>query len=110
IGKNLVGIMLRGAGFEVVDLGLDVGPETMVRAAVEHGAPVIGMSALLTTTMPVMREVVERLHDEQLHGDVRTVVGGAPLSEEYARSIGADAYGADAYSAVEVVKRLAGVA
>ena len=110
IGKNLVGIMLRGAGFEVVDLGFDVAPAAIVRAAREHGARVIGMSALLTTTMPAMREVVDLLRDEKLHGDVRTVVGGAPLSEEYARSIGADAYGADAYSAVEVVKRLVGAA
>jgi len=110
IGKNLVGIMLRGAGFEVVDLGFDVAPTAMVRAARDHGAKVIGMSALLTTTMPGMREVVDLLRDEKLHSDVRTVVGGAPLSEEYARSIGADAYAPDAYSAVDVVKRLAGVA
>ncbi|HSW28040.1 MAG TPA: corrinoid protein [Longimicrobiales bacterium] len=109
IGKNLVGIMLRGAGFEVVDLGFDVAPEALVRAAVEHGAPVIGMSALLTTTMPAMREVVDRLRDEKLDGTIRTVVGGAPLSAEYARSLGADAYAPDAYSAVDVVKRLAGV-
>ena len=108
IGKNLVGIMLRGAGFEVVDLGIDVPPETLVRAAVDHGAPVIGLSALLTTTMPVMREVVERIRDEGL--DVRTLVGGAPLTAEYARSIGADGWAPDAYAAVDVVKRLAGVA
>lgn len=109
IGKNLVGIMLKGAGFEVVDLGYDVPPERMVQAALEHGAPVIGMSALLTTTMPVMREVVERLRDENLRGEIRIMVGGAPLSEEYAREIGADAYGRDAAGAVEVVKRLTGV-
>lgn len=107
IGKNLVAIMLRGAGFEVVDLGLDVAPEALVRAAVEHGAPVIGMSALLTTTMPVMREVVQCVRDQGL--DVRTVVGGAPLTAEYARAIGADAYASDAYGAVDVFKRLAGV-
>jgi 5-methyltetrahydrofolate--homocysteine methyltransferase len=82
----------------------------MVRAARDHGAKVIGMSALLTTTMPGMREVVDLLRDEKLHSDVRTVVGGAPLSEEYARSIGDDAYAPDAYSAVDVVKRRAGVA
>lgn len=109
IGKNLVGIMLKGAGLEVVDLGHDVPPERMVQAALEQGAPVIGMSALLTTTMPVMREVVERLRDENLHGDIRTVVGGAPLSESYAREVGADAYGRDATDAVKVVKRLMGV-
>jgi 5-methyltetrahydrofolate--homocysteine methyltransferase len=109
IGKNLVGIMLRGASFEVVDLGFDVAPEALVRAAVEHGAPVIGMSALLTTTMPVMREVVERIRDAGLGGRIHTVVGGAPLTAEYARSIGADAWAPDAHTAVDVVKRLAGV-
>ena len=109
IGKNLVGIMLKGAGFEVVDLGHDVPPEKMVQAAKEHEAPVLGMSALLTTTMPVMQQVVERLRDENLHGQIKTVVGGAPLSEDYARKIGADAYGFDAANAVVVVKRLAGV-
>jgi len=110
IGKNLVGIMLKGAGFEVIDLGHDVPPEKMVQSAKEHEAPVIGMSALLTTTMGVMRQVVERLRDENLHGQIKTVVGGAPLSEDYARKIGADAYGFDAANAVVVVKRLAGVA
>ncbi|NJD18221.1 MAG: cobalamin-binding protein [Gemmatimonadetes bacterium] len=110
IGKNLVGIMLRGAGFEVVDLGFNVEPQALVRAAVERGAPVIGMSALRTTTMPVMREVVDRLRAEGLEGRIRTLVGGAPLTAEYARSIGADAYARDAYTAVEVVKRLVGAA
>lgn len=109
IGKNLVGIMLRGAGFQVVDLGMDVAPEAMLAAVREHQAPVLGMSALLTTTMPVMGQVVARLKEEGLHGEVRTLVGGAPLSEAFARTIGADAYGPDAYSAVETVKRLAGV-
>lgn len=109
IGKNLVGIMLRGAGFRVVDLGIDQEPESFVRAAAQHGASVIAMSALLTTTMPVMGRVVERLRDEGLHGEIRTLVGGAPLSEAFARTIGADAYAADAYSAVETVRRLAEV-
>lgn len=106
IGKNLVGIMLRGAGFQVVDLGIDVAPEAFVAAAVEHGAKVIGMSALLTTTMPGMRDVVELVRAEGL--DVRLVAGGAPLTAEYARSVGADGWAPDAYSAVEVVQRLAG--
>ncbi len=109
IGKNLVGIMLRGAGFEVIDLGNDVSPERMVHAAKEHGAPVIGMSALLTTTMPVMREVVERVRDERLHTDIRTIVGGAPLTQAFADKIGATAYGFDAGNAVDVVKRLSGL-
>ena len=109
IGKNLVGIMLKGAGFDVIDLGHDVPPEKMVKTAKEYGAPVIGMSALLTTTMPAMQQVVEHLRDANLYGHIKTVVGGAPLSEDYARRIGADAYGFDAANAVVVVKRLAGV-
>ncbi|MGD8726794.1 MAG: corrinoid protein [Gemmatimonadales bacterium] len=109
IGKNLVGIMLRGAGFDVVDLGHDVAPEKMIETAREQQIPVIGMSALLTTTMPVMKEVVQRLKDEGLAGDIKTVVGGAPVTEKFAHDIGADAYGFDAANAVAVVKRLAGV-
>jgi len=106
IGKNLVGIMLKGAGFEVIDLGHDVPPEKMVDVAVEHGASVIGMSALLTTTMPAMAEVVALLKERKLDGKIRTVVGGAPVDEAFARKIGADAYGFDAGNAVDVVKRL----
>jgi 5-methyltetrahydrofolate--homocysteine methyltransferase len=106
IGKNLVGIMLRGAGFEVIDLGHDVAPERMVEAARDEGAIIIGMSALLTTTMPVMREVVDRLRDARLDANVKTLVGGAPVTEEFAKEIGADAYAYDAANAVEVVKRL----
>ena len=108
IGKNLVGILLKGAGFEVIDLGHDVAPERMVRAAADEGAVVIGMSALLTTTMPVMGEVVALLRAEGLAGKVRTVVGGAPVSAAFAKEIGADAYGFDAGNAVDVVKDLAG--
>jgi len=107
IGKNLVGIMLKGAGFDVIDLGHDVAPEKMVRAAEEQGAAVIGMSALLTTTMPVMRETVDLLRERKL-GAIRTVVGGAPVTEAFAREIGADAYGFDAANAVDVVKALVG--
>jgi len=108
IGKNLVGIMLKGAGFEVIDLGHDVAPERMVDTAVEHGAGVIGMSALLTTTMPAMGEVVALLKERKLDGKIRTVVGGAPVDEAFAQTIGADAYGFDAANAVDVVKRLVG--
>ncbi len=108
IGKNLVGIMLKGAGFEVIDLGHDVPPQKMVSTARAEGARVIGMSALLTTTMPVMKEVVELLRQEKLDAEIRTVIGGAPVSESYAREIGADAYGFDAANAVEVVRRLTG--
>ncbi|MFH1502757.1 MAG: corrinoid protein [Candidatus Eisenbacteria bacterium] len=106
IGKNLVGIMLAGAGFEVIDLGKDVAPEQFVDAARESGANVIGMSALLTTTMPTMKKVVELLKKDGLDGSVRTIIGGAPVTEEYAREIGADGYGFDAANAVERVKAL----
>jgi 5-methyltetrahydrofolate--homocysteine methyltransferase len=108
IGKNLVAIMLRGAGFEVIDLGNDVAPERFVKAARESGATVIGMSALLTTTMPAMKEVVDLVHSSGLAGKVRTIVGGAPLSEEIAREFGADAYAFDGTSAVDRIQALIG--
>jgi 5-methyltetrahydrofolate--homocysteine methyltransferase len=108
IGKNLVGIMLKGAGFEVIDLGHDVTPERFVQTAVDEKASAIGMSALLTTTMPVMREVVALLRARKLDGTIRTVVGGAPVTEAFAKDIGADAYGFDAANAVDVVKQLVG--
>ena len=108
IGKNLVGIMLKGAGFEVIDLGNDVSPEKFVEAATKEDATVIGMSALLTTTMPVMKRAVELLKEKGLTGKVRTIIGGAPVSEEFAQQIGADGYGYDSTNAVECVKRLLG--
>ncbi len=104
IGKNLVGIMLAGAGFDVIDLGKDVPAERFVETAEESGANVIGLSALLTTTMPGMRRVVELVRERGL--PVRTVIGGAPVTEAYAREIGADGYSFDAANAVECVKRL----
>ncbi|MCP4594682.1 MAG: cobalamin-binding protein [bacterium] len=106
IGKNLVGIMLRGAGFEVIDLGNDVAPASFVDAATEQSAAVIGMSALLTTTMPAMSQVVELVRERGLGDSVKTIVGGAPVSADYAREIGADAYGFDAANAVERVSAL----
>jgi 5-methyltetrahydrofolate--homocysteine methyltransferase len=106
IGKNLVGIMLKGAGFEVTDLGNDVAPERFVETAQSENAQVIGMSALLTTTMPAMKRTVDLLAAQGLTGKVKTIVGGAPVTAEYARSIGADAYGYDATNAVEQVRRL----
>jgi 5-methyltetrahydrofolate--homocysteine methyltransferase len=106
IGKNLVGIMLKGAGFEVIDLGNDVAPENMVQSAQEQGATVIGMSALLTTTMPVMSKVVDLIHGEGLSGGIKTIVGGAPVSQDFANDIGADAHGFDAANAVDKVKLL----
>jgi 5-methyltetrahydrofolate--homocysteine methyltransferase len=109
IGKNLVSIMLRGAGFEVIDLGADVAPQRFLEAAKSEDAPVIGMSALLTTTMPAMSKVVELLKREGLAEEVKTIVGGAPVSEAFANEIGADAYGFDAANAVERVKGLVGL-
>ncbi len=106
IGKNLVGIMLKGAGFEVIDLGNDVPAERFVDTAVEHNAPVIGISALLTTTMTSMKGVVDLINERGLTGKIRTIVGGAPVSQEYADEIGADAYGYDAANAVDQVKAL----
>jgi len=106
IGKNLVGILLKGAGFDVIDLGNDVAPETFVETALKQDASVIGMSALLTTTMPVMKRVADLINERDLGGKIRTIVGGAPVSEEFAREIGADAYGFDAASAVDRVKTL----
>ncbi len=109
IGKNLVGIMLKGAGFDVIDLGNDVAPEALVAAAKEHQASVIGMSALLTTTMSVMGKVVDMVGEQGLTGQIRTIVGGAPVTADFANDIGADAYGFDAANAVDRVKDLAGV-
>jgi 5-methyltetrahydrofolate--homocysteine methyltransferase len=106
IGKNLVGIMLRGAGWRVVDLGKDVAPERFVEAARAEGAAVIGCSALLTTTMGAMRRVVELARVEGL--PVKVIVGGAPITADFAASIGADGFGYDAGHAVERVNGLAG--
>jgi 5-methyltetrahydrofolate--homocysteine methyltransferase len=106
IGKNLVGIMMRGAGLEVVDLGKDVPADKFVETAESEGADLIGMSALLTTTAPVMQEVINLLKERQLHGKIRTVIGGAPVTDKFAKEIGADAYAYDAARAVEVVKQM----
>jgi 5-methyltetrahydrofolate--homocysteine methyltransferase len=108
IGKNLVGIMLKGAGFEVIDLGNDVPPEKFVETAEQEGASVIGMSALLTTTMSVMKNVVELIAERGL--EIKTIVGGAPVSRDFATDIGADSYGFDGINAVDEVKRLCNVA
>ncbi len=106
IGKNLVRIMLKGAGFDVIDLGNDVAPERFVEAAKQENVAVVGMSALLTTTMPVMKRVVELVKEEGLDSKVKTIIGGASVSEEYAREIGADAYSYDSANAVECVRKL----
>jgi 5-methyltetrahydrofolate--homocysteine methyltransferase len=104
IGKNLVGMMLEGAGFEVVDLGIDVPPEKFIQSAKENGAKIIGMSALLTTTMMQMKSTVEKIKAEGLK--VKTVIGGAPVTAEFARQIGADGYAPDAASAVSAIKEV----
>lgn len=109
IGKNLVSIMLRGAGFEVIDLGNDVPASKFVEVAVAENAHVIGMSALLTTTMPIMKAVVDQVKEKGLGGKLKTIIGGAPVSSDYANEIGADSYGFDAANAVEKVKALVGV-
>jgi 5-methyltetrahydrofolate--homocysteine methyltransferase len=108
IGKNLVGIMLEGAGFEVVDLGIDVPQEKFIEAAIAEDASVIGLSSLLTTTMGLMKGVIELVEERGLSGQVKVIVGGAPLSEEYAQSIGADGYAYDAANAVVRVLALVG--
>ena len=109
IGKNLVGMMLEGAGFEVVDLGTDVTAEKFVAAVRQHGAQVIGMSALLTTTMPGMAATVKALEEAGLRDQVKVMVGGAPLTDEFAKRIGADGYSPDASAAVRLAKSLAGM-
>jgi len=106
IGKNLVGIMLEGAGFEVVDLGIDVSAERFIDTAVSEGASVIGVSSLLTTTMKQMKGVVDLVNERGLSEQVKVIVGGAPLSAEFARSIGARGYAYDAASAVVQVQAL----
>jgi len=108
IGKNLVAFMLQGAGFDVIDLGSDVPAERFVDTAIDRGATVIGMSALLTTTMSGMGEVVEIVRRRGLAGRVTTIVGGAPVSEAFAQEIGADAYACDAPTAVDRIRALAG--
>jgi 5-methyltetrahydrofolate--homocysteine methyltransferase len=106
IGKNLVGMMLEGAGFEVIDLGINNPVEKYLAALEEHRPDILGMSALLTTTMPYMKVVIDTLKDKGLRDDYIVLVGGAPLNENFAKAVGADAYCRDAAMAVETAKRL----
>lgn len=106
IGKNLVGMMLEGAGFEVVDLGVDVKAEQMVEAIQQNQPDLIGLSALLTTTMPQMVSVIEALKSAGLRDSVKVMVGGAPLTQDFADNIGADGFAADASQAATLAKRL----
>ena len=106
IGKNLVGMMLEGAGFEIVDVGTDTSPEAFVEAVRSEGADILGLSALLTTTMPGMRATIDALAEANLLDKVIVMVGGAPVTEEYAMQVEADGYAPDAASAVDKAKEL----
>lgn len=107
IGKNLVGMMCEGAGFEIVDLGKDVEPETFVDAVKEHKPQILGMSALLTTTMRSMETTIKALEEAGVRDTVKIMIGGAPVTEDFANKIGADGYAANAAAASEIAKRFA---
>ncbi len=106
IGKNLVSIMLKGAGFTVIDLGIDVPAARIVEAAEEEGAGLVGLSALLNTTMANMGDVVRELEQKGLRDQVKVMIGGAPTSEDFAKEIGADSYGKDAFAAIREADKL----
>jgi 5-methyltetrahydrofolate--homocysteine methyltransferase len=108
IGKNLVSMMLEGAGFEIVDLGVDVAPDKFVEAVKSSAIDVLGMSALLTTTMPFMKVTIDALVKAQLRDQVKIIIGGAPVTRSYADEIGADGYAPDASRAASLVKSLVG--
>ena len=110
IGKNLVGMMWEGAGFEVIDLGINNPVEKYLEAIEEHKPDILGMSALLTTTMPYMKVVIDELCNKGIREDIIVLVGGAPLNEEFGEAIGADAYCRDAATAVEIAKELVAAA
>jgi 5-methyltetrahydrofolate--homocysteine methyltransferase len=108
IGKNLVKMMLEGAGFDVVDLGVDISGKKFVDTAREKNAQIIGLSALLTTTMPGMKTTIETLKEAGLHGKVKVMIGGAPITQDFANEIGADGFAPDASSAVRKAKEILG--
>lgn len=107
IGKNLVAAMLEGGGFEVTDLGVDVPPEAFIAAVKKKPAQIVGISALLTTTMPAMKKTIEAFRAAGLRDQVKIMVGGAPVTQKYAESIGADGYGESAAASVDLARRLA---
>ena len=109
IGKNLVAMMMEGAGFEIIDLGVDVKPEQFVQSVQDKRANVLCLSALLTTTMPAMSDTIKALDDAGVRGNVKVMIGGAPVTQNYAEEIGADGYAPDAASAVDQAKTLLGV-
>jgi 5-methyltetrahydrofolate--homocysteine methyltransferase len=104
IGKNIVAIMLKGAGYEVIDLGVDVSIDQIISTVKEHNAPYLGLSALLTTTMRNMEEVISRLAEEGLRDNVKVCIGGAPTSQSFAEKIGADGHCSDAFAALDWAK------
>lgn len=108
IGKNLVGMLMEGAGFQVIDLGIDVPSERFVEAVKMNRPNILGLSSLLTTTMPKMKEVIESLVEAGVRGRVKVMVGGAPVTEKFAKDVGADAYAPEAASAVEKARELIG--
>ena len=110
IGKNLVGMMCEGAGFEVIDLGFNVDPERFVQAIKEHRPDIVGMSALLTTTMRAMGHTIKAIEEAGLRDRVKIMVGGAPVDAEFAQRIGADGYGSNAPAGAELAKRFGGAA
>ena len=110
IGKNLVSVMLRGGGFEVIDAGVDVPPGKFVDMARESGAEIVGLSALLTTTMPAMKDTIEAFQADGSRDNVKIMIGGAPITQEYADEIGADGFARNAAFAVDLAKKLLGVA
>ena len=106
IGQNLVSMMMEGAGFEVINLGINVDADKYLAAIREHQADILGLSALLTTTMPYMKVVVDRLKEEGIRDDIIVMIGGAPVTQDFADHVGADGYGEDAATAVDVARRL----
>jgi len=106
IGKNLVAMMMEGAGFEVIDLGVDATVDAVLQKINEIQPDILGLSALLTTTMPEMKKVIEELNNKDIRDRIKVMVGGAPLSHEFAQTIGADAFGKDAAEAVAIARRL----
>jgi 5-methyltetrahydrofolate--homocysteine methyltransferase len=108
IGKNMVGSMLEGAGFEIFDLGIDVSPEKFVAAIQNHNAHILALSALLTITMPEMKQTIEAVSRAGIRDQVKIIIGGAPVTQDYANEIGADGYGESASSAVTIARQLLG--
>lgn len=108
IGKNLVSMMLESAGFEIIDLGVDVAPEQFVQAVKDHQAQIVGLSALLTTTMPMMQTTIDALKQSGVREQVKVLIGGAPVNQEFADKIGADGYAPDAGSASKLAKQIMG--